>query len=807
MIAGGNQTDSDDDIRYISNEVLRTIHDKDEIEKFMKKLEIRIAHHDQEIEKMCSAHYKSFIDSIQELLQVRPNADSLKRETTEINAELIKSTETIQRKAEELIKARRILVNSSLSIELIKKCLFVLEQYSTFNHQLQEKKYFPALKTLESLERDHLPTVANYRFAQNMCKEIPKFRDIIKEASTKDLNDFLEGLLMKSQKVGEIVLRNSKGISGETSALSLVDFCPVYRGLHIFTNLGFRDQFDEYYREQRQKQSRLAFSPPINMSQSISSYHDYFSSIVGFFVIEDHLMGTTKNFIQPDYLKGLWQNAMQSMTVALKRHAKLCKDTSMMLKIKELIMLFTFTIRNYGHGTEPLAEILITIREQYNEILMNQWKCRFEEIFQQDNYHPLEVNNSEEYLQAVGALSFHETDTSSFPKKFPFSLFVPKVYEEVRSFIEQSLKFSQDLNSSQADVENMVRKSTNQLLTQTLGSCLTTLINDSSLKLLQLIQITINTNYLEEAMQFLDDHITYQTSKSMSGLSSCYSLNPDDKLDCLNNPVFSINQTGAKQADTVNSKVVARSVSQNQLNMLVDNNSNSLGGNQIKLQGKSMFKDARADAESQIYRKLNDQIDEFLSLADYDWTLTEANGQASSFISDLIAWLKSTFQAFTNLPERIAQGACMSACKHIAQSLRDMLLSDDVKALSLGSLEQFNLDLMQCEVFAGSEPVKGFKEGDLQMAFAELRQLCDLFLYEDYSTYMSDMGKQQNKYLRVTTVTALSVVDKLREYDRKKSFIALKRNDKQKLRDTFAKNLRQVQQQQSLQNQQAQQQN
>jgi len=868
--------------------VLRAIYDSDESEKFMDKLEARILNHDQEIERMCSAHYKSFIDCIQELLQVRPNAEGLKRETMDINGELMKSTDIIQRKAEELIKARRILVNSSSSIELIKNCLFVLEQYSRFNDQLQEKKYFPALKTLESLELDHLPTVSSYRFAQNMCKEIPKFRVIIKEASTKDLNQFLEGLLMKSQRIGEIILRSAakqqnlddydqlfernlhpadglstnpvssqassvtisststpsklasskkrrapqppgssssdsnsttkslvnarrdsaKDGSGELSALSLVDFCPVYRGLHIFTNLGFRDQFDQYYREQRQQQSRLAFSPPTNMSRSISGYHDYFSSVIGFFVIEDHLMGTTKDFIRPDYLNGLWQNAIHSMTVSLKQHAKLCRDASLMLKIKKLMMLFTFTIRNYGHNTEALAEILITIREQYNEILMDQWREKFEDIFHQDSYHPLEVHNNEEYLQAVGALSFFETDNVNFPKKFPFSLFVPKVYEEVRSFIEQSLKFSQDLNSSQADVENMVRKSTNQLLTRTLGSCLTTLINDSSLKLLQLIQITINTNYLEDAMQFLDDHITYQISKSMSGISSCYSLSPGENLGTAgvgseySNTSARDPSGSSKDAATNQFNLSVNRSSREQASArpstLVDNNSNALDDAQVKLQGKSMFKDARAEAESQIYKKLNDQIDEFLSLADYDWTLAEPNGQASSFISDLIAWLKSTFQAFTNLPQRVAQGACMSACKHIAQSLRNLLLSDDVKALSLGSLEQFNLDLIQCEVFAGSEPVKGFKEGDLQMAFAELRQLCDLFLYEDYSTYMSDMGKQQNKYLRVTTATALVVVDKLRENDRKKTVFALKKNDKQKLRDTFAKNLRQVHQQQTI---------
>lgn len=745
------------------------IYERDESQKHLSKLETRIHQLDEEIESMCSENYKSFIACIEELLQVRPVAHNLKQEAIDINAQLMKSAEVVQRKTEELIRARRILVNSSSSIELLKKCLSVLEQYSTFNDQLNERKYLPALKTLEALERDYLPIVSSYRFAQTMYTEIPKFRLVIKEASIKDLNDFLEGLLMKSQKIGEIVLRNaekllqmrrdnSKENSDELSALSLVDFGPVYRGLRIYTTLGFKDQFHTYYQEQRQKQSRLAFSPPANMSKSIQSYHDYFSSVLGFFVIEDHLRGTAPEFIQSDYLDGLWKSSIQSMTVSLKQHAKLCRDASLMLEIKKLMMLFIFTIRNYGHDTDDFAGILVTIREQYDEILMSQWKEKFEQIFKQDNYHPLEVNNNEEYMKAVGSLSFFETDGVNFPKKFPFSLFVPRVYEEVRSFIEQSLKFSQDLNSSQADVENMVRRSTNQLLTKTLGSCLTALINDSSLKLLQLIQIAINTDYLEDAMQYLDDHIKYQISKS------------------------------------------------NYFNAVADEDNNAHNDSHVKLQGQSMFKDARADAEAQIYRKLNDQIDEFLSLAHYDWTLAEPTGQASSFISDLIAWLRSTFQAFTNLPQPVAQGACMSACKYIAQSLRDLLLSDDVKAISIGGLEQFNLDLIQCELFAGSEPVRGFREGDLQMAFAELRQLCDLFLDGDYTTYMSDMGKQQNKYLRVTTATALSVIDKLREYDRKKMVFALKKTDKQKLRDMFAKNLRQVQQQQTLQNQQNQQQ-
>lgn len=69
-----------------------------------------------------------------------------------------------------------------------------------------------------------------------------------------------------------------------------------------------------------------------------------------------------------------------------------------------------------------------------------------------------------------------------------------------------------------------------------------------------------------------------------------------------------------------------------------------------RLQGKAMFKDIRGEAEEQIYIALILKIDEFLDLAAYDWMLAEPQGTSSSYVTDLIAFLNSTFTAFTNLP-------------------------------------------------------------------------------------------------------------------------------------------------------------
>lgn len=66
----------------------------------------------------------------------------------------------------------------------------------------------------------------------------------------------------------------------------------------------------------------------------------------------------------------------------------------------------------------------------------------------------------------------------------------------------------------------------------------------------------------------------------------------------------------------------------------------------------AMFRVAREDAVNQICEKLNQKIDEFLELETYDWLLVEPQGHASSFITDLIAFLQTTFTSFTNLPVR-----------------------------------------------------------------------------------------------------------------------------------------------------------
>ena len=208
----------------------------------------------------------------------------------------------------------------------------------------------------------------------------------------------------------------------------------------------------------------------------------------------------------------------------------------------------------------------------------------------------------------------------------------------------------------------MIRKSTDLQLTRTLNNSLQNVITRKNIGLTELVQIIINTTHLEKSCKYFEEFTT--------------------------------------------------------------NITNVLPGtvHATKLYGTMSFKVARHAAEEEIYTTLNQEIDQFLQLAGYDWMTGDLGSKTSDYLVDVIAFLQSTFAVFTHLPGKVTQTACMSACKHLTTSLMQLLLEAEVRQLTLEALQQFNLDVRECEQLARSDPVSGFQEDTLQLAFIDLRQ-------------------------------------------------------------------------------------
>uniref|UniRef100_A0A8K9Y0I9 Exocyst complex component n=1 Tax=Oncorhynchus mykiss TaxID=8022 RepID=A0A8K9Y0I9_ONCMY len=616
--------------------------------RFMEKLEVRIRNHDREIEKMCNFHHQGFVDAITELLKVRADAEKLMGQVTDTNRRLQDAGREVTAQTEEVIRCRIQQRNMTTTVERLQLCIPVLEMYSKLKEQLESKRYYAALKTMEQLEKVYIPRVSRYRFCQIMAENLPKLREDIKDISMSDLKDFLESIRKHSDKIGETAMKQKQ-------AEYRVQVLNRYETLLLYRNRQSTETFENYYRKQRKKQARLVLQPQSNMG--------------------------------------------------------------------------------YGYPVNRLFDLLFEIRDQYNETLLKKWALVFREIFELDNYSPIPVETEEEYKSVVSRFPFHdaEIEKQDFPKKLPMSQSVPQIYVQVKEFIYASLKFSESLHRSWTEIDDMLRKSTNLLLTRTLSGCLQHLTKKPHIGLTELVQIIINTTHLEQACKYLEDFITNITNVS---------------------------------PETVHT---------------------------TRLYGLSTFKDARHAAEGEIYTKLNQKIDEFIQLADYDWGMPESDGQASGYLMDLINFLRSTFQVFTHLPGKVAQTACMSACKHLSTSLMQMVLDSELKQISMGAVQQFNLDVIQCELFASSEPVPGFQGDTLQLAFIDLRQLLDLFMVWDWSTYLADYGQPTSKYLRVNPSTALALLEKMKDTSKKNNiFSQFRKNDrdKQKLIETVVKQLR-----------------
>nr|XP_033797775.1 exocyst complex component 6 isoform X2 [Geotrypetes seraphini] len=749
-------------------------------QRFMEKLDARIRNHDREIEKMCNFHHQGFVDAITELLKVRADAGKLKVQVTDTNRRLQEAGKEVITQTEESIRCRIQQRNIATVVDKLQLCLPALEMYSKLKEQMDVKRYYSALKTMEHLENIYLPKVGQYRFCQIMIENIPKLREEIKDISMSDLKDFLESIRKHSDRIGEtamkqalqqktfnIALHKQTGMNYKKSASvindrvpedghrrseqgadedgepeeevltaqDLVDFSPVYRCLHIYSVLGDKETFENYYRKQRRKQARLVLQPQSNMHETVEGYRKYFSQIVGFFVVEDHILHVTQGLVTRTFTDELWNMALAKIIAVLRTHSSYCTDPDLVLELKNLIVVFADTVQGYGFLVNRLFDLLFEIRDQYNETLLKKWAGLFREIFEADNYSPIPIANEEELRTVISKFPFQdsELDKQTFPKKLPMSQSVPQIYMQVKEFIYASLKFSESLHRSSTEIDDMLRKSTNLLLTRTLSGCLQNLIKKPHIGLTELVQIIINTTQLEQACKYLEDFITNITNIS---------------------------------PETVHT---------------------------TRLYGLSTFKDARHAAEGEIYTKLNQKIDEFIQLADYDWTMSEPDGRASGYLMDLINFLRSTFQVFTHLPGKVAQTACMSACKHLSTSLMQMLLDSELKQISMGAIQQFNLDVIQCELFASSDPVPGFQGDTLQLAFIDLRQLLDLFMVWDWSTYLADYGQPTSKYLRVNPSTALTLLEKMKDTSKKNQLFAQFRKndrDKQKLIETVVKQLR-----------------
>lgn len=73
--------------------------------------------------------------------------------------------------------------------------------------------------------------------------------------------------------------------------------------------------------------------------ESIEGYCSYIHSVVGFFVVEDHILNTGNGLINRTYLDELWAMALSKIVNALRTHS-----VSILLKLCYFVYIFVLYI-------------------------------------------------------------------------------------------------------------------------------------------------------------------------------------------------------------------------------------------------------------------------------------------------------------------------------------------------------------------------------------------------------------------------------------------------------------------------------
>jgi exocyst complex component 6 len=178
----------------------------------------------------------------------------------------------------------------------------------------------------------------------------------------------------------------------------------------------------------------LSIQAPQAMHDNLEAYKRYIYSIVGFFVVEDHVMNTTGGeIVTKTYLEDLWNVSLTKAINVLSMSSSSCTEPNILLRIKNLIMLSITTLKFHGYSVTQLFDFLLELRDHYNEVLLQRWVIEFRDILSGCDFLPMEIYTQEEYESVLERFPFHsdQLEMEEFPKRFPFSKMVPEVYQQV----------------------------------------------------------------------------------------------------------------------------------------------------------------------------------------------------------------------------------------------------------------------------------------------------------------------------------------------------------------------------------------
>eukprot|EP00268_Persea_americana_P011315 TRINITY_DN1478_c0_g1_i4.p1 TRINITY_DN1478_c0_g1~~TRINITY_DN1478_c0_g1_i4.p1 ORF type:complete len:792 (-),score=169.72 TRINITY_DN1478_c0_g1_i4:784-3159(-) len=739
---GGEKTELDTSLENQENlgPIIRHAFEVGNPETLLHQLKNITKNKEVEIEELCKLHYEDFIATVDKLRGILLDADELKRTLSSENSRLQDVGSSLLLILDELLELHLMKRNVTEAIQMSRICLQVANLCIKCNQHVSNSQFYPALDTLDLIERDFLQIIPIKVFQKMVEERIPAIRLHVEKKVCSEFDDWLVHVRIVAREIGQLAMGQAalkrqkdeekrsrqreaeeQSHSGFNCVFALdieetdedpamkLDLSPVYRAYHTHTCLRIQDQFREYYYKNR----LLQLNSELQMSSSqsfLESHKTFFSQIAGYFIVEDRVSQTVKGLLLPTQVDKIWDTALEKITSVLVENFSVIEAPNHLLLIKDHVTLLVATLQQYGYRVTPLLKVLDNSRGRYHDLLLEESRKKITDVLANDTYEQMVMRKESEFKMNVLLFDLQTSDLMPvFPYIAPFSSTVPEACRIVRLYIEDSVNYLS--YSGLENVSDDARKYLDKLLIYVLSEELLKAIHSSTTGVSQAMQIAANITVLERAC----DVFLRQVSR-LSGIPVRSSERPPGSLTAI-----------------------------------------------------AVLKTSQDAAFHTLLKLVNSKVGEIMSLTDnIDWTADEVPQNGNEYINVLIVYLVtvvSTAQEILPLDAVYKVGS--GILKQISDSFVATLLSDGVKRINVNFLMGIDNDVRQLESFAderfpSSESGELEKEGSLRDCLAEIRQLVNLLLSNQPENFMNSAMREKH-YSALDYEKVASICEKFKD--------------------------------------------
>lgn len=186
--------------------IIKSLDEAGQADAFLRLLRDFARTEESRIKTICDENSSDFIGAVDKLLGVRSSTISLRHRIGELNEEVQAGGASLGGKKKQLLDSQRTMAKVDDAIGTLQSCLKVLDMASRIDSLIEDRKYYPALRSLDELESHHLPPLLTHDFAHYLHSSLPSMRSRIKQSVTREMKEWLFEVRQKSRTVGKLAL-------------------------------------------------------------------------------------------------------------------------------------------------------------------------------------------------------------------------------------------------------------------------------------------------------------------------------------------------------------------------------------------------------------------------------------------------------------------------------------------------------------------------------------------------------------------------------------------------------------------------